>query len=47
VRADGKTPPGLPELKNIKTIPYNFAEAANNKDAYVKKFTEIRMELGL
>jgi iron(III) transport system substrate-binding protein len=47
VRIDGKTPPGLPELKNIKTIPYNFADAAKNKDAYVKKFTDMRMELGL
>ena len=47
VRVDGKTPAGLPPLKQVKTLPYNFAEAAKNKDAYVKKFTDLRMELGL
>jgi iron(III) transport system substrate-binding protein len=47
VRVDGANPPGLPALKDIKTIPYNFDDAARNKDAYVQKFTDIRMELGL
>ena len=47
VRIDGKTPVGLPPLQQIKTLPYNFAEAARNKDAYVKRFMDLRMELGL
>jgi iron(III) transport system substrate-binding protein len=47
VRIDGKTPAGLPPLQQIKTLPYNFAEAARNKDAYVKRFMDLRMELGL
>ena len=47
VRIDGKTPAGLPPLKQVKTLPYNFAEAAKNKNDYVKKFTDLRMELGL
>jgi iron(III) transport system substrate-binding protein len=47
VRIDGKIPPGLPPLKQIKTLPYNFADAAKNKNDYVKKFMDMRMELGL
>ena len=47
VRTDGKTPAGLPPLKQVKTLPYNFADAARNKDAFVQKFTDLRMELGL
>jgi len=47
VRIDGKIPAGLPPLKQVKTLPYNFAEAAKNKNDYVKKFTDLRMELGL
>lgn len=47
VRIDGNTPPGLPALSKVKTLPYNFADAAKNKDAYLKKFTDMKMELGL
>ncbi len=47
VRIDGANPPGLPALSQIKTLPYDFGVAARNKDAYVKKATEIRMDLGL
>ncbi|MEI6875952.1 MAG: extracellular solute-binding protein, partial [Spirochaetota bacterium] len=47
VRIDCKDPPGLPALKTIKTIPYNFGWAAGNKDAFSKKFADIAMELGL
>jgi iron(III) transport system substrate-binding protein len=47
VRTDGSVPPGLPALSKIKTLPYNFADAAKNKDAWVKKFTDMKMELGL
>jgi iron(III) transport system substrate-binding protein len=47
VRIDGKTPAGLPPLKQVKTLPYNFADAAKNKNDFVKRFTDLRMELGL
>jgi iron(III) transport system substrate-binding protein len=47
VRIDGQAPPGLPTLKQFKTLPYNFAEAASNKNDFVKRFTDLRMELGL
>jgi iron(III) transport system substrate-binding protein len=47
VRVDGANPPGLPSLSEIKTIPYDFQFAANYKNAYVKEFTRLRMELGL
>jgi iron(III) transport system substrate-binding protein len=47
VRVDGANPPGLPALSKIKTLPYNFADAARNKDAWVKRFTDMKMELGL
>jgi iron(III) transport system substrate-binding protein len=47
VRVDGSNPPGLPALPNIKTLPYNYVEASKNKNDYVKKFTDLRMELGL
>jgi iron(III) transport system substrate-binding protein len=47
VRIDGSNAPGLPALDKIKTIPYDFGVAAKNKDAYVKKASDIRMDLGL
>ena len=47
VRMDGANPPGLPPLSKIKTLPYDFAAAAKNKTAYIKQFTDLRMELGL
>lgn len=47
VRIDGTTPPGLPALSKIKTLPYNFADAAKNKTEYLKKFSDMKMELGL
>jgi len=47
VRIDGTNPPGLPALSKIRTIPYNFEVAAKNKDAWVKKFTDMKMTLGL
>lgn len=47
VRIDGATPPGLPPLSKIKTIPYDFAAAAKYKDIYVKQFNKLRMQLGL
>jgi len=47
VRVDGANPPGLPPLAQVKTLPYDFGTAAGNKDAYVKRASDIRMDLGL
>lgn len=47
VRIDTKDPKGLVPLSQVKTIPYDFGWAAKNKDAFVKKFVDIAMELGL
>ena len=47
VRTDCKDPVGLPALKTIKTVPYDFGWAAKNKTEFSKKFAEIAMELGL
>jgi len=47
VRIDCKDPKGLPPLSTIKTIPYDFAWAAKNKEAFIAKFMDIAMELGL
>jgi iron(III) transport system substrate-binding protein len=47
VRVDVKDPKGLPALKTIKTIPYDFGWAASNKNAFSKKFADIAMELNL
>ena len=47
VRIDGMSPPGLPPLSKIKTIPYDFVMAAGYKTAYLKEFNRLRMRLGL
>lgn len=47
VRVDVASPKGLPGMDEIKTIPYDFGWAAKNKDAFVKKFVDIAMDLGL
>lgn len=47
VRIDCKDPKGLPPISTIKTIPYDFGWAAKNKDAFIKKFNDIAMDLGL
>ncbi|MCE5255217.1 MAG: extracellular solute-binding protein [Spirochaetaceae bacterium] len=47
VRTDCKDPAGLPAISTIKTIPYDFGWAAANKTAFIKKFTDIAMDLGL
>jgi iron(III) transport system substrate-binding protein len=47
VRTDVWDPIGLPALKTIKTISYNFGWAAGNKNDFSKKFADIAMELGL
>ncbi len=47
VRTDTKDPKGLLPIKNIKTVPYDFGWAANNKTAFSKKFADIAMDLNL
>ena len=47
VRIDGASPPGLPALSKVKTIPYDFVMAAGYKNAYLKEFNRLRMRLGL
>ena len=47
VRTDVANPAGLPALSEIKSIPYDFGWAAKSKDAFVKKFVDIAMDLGL
>ncbi len=47
VRIDAKDPKGLPALSKIKTVPYDFGWAAKNKDAFVKRYVNIAMELNL
>ena len=47
VRTDCKDPVGLPALKGIKTISYDFGWAAKNKDDFSKRFAEMAMDLGL
>jgi len=47
VRIDGMSPPGLPPLSKIKTIPYDFVMAAGYKTAYLKEFNRLRMRLVL
>lgn len=47
VRIDAKDPKGLPALSKIKTVPYDFGWAAKNKDAFVKRYVNIAMDLNL
>lgn len=47
VRTDVASPKGLPAMTEIKGIPYDFGWAAKSKTEFVKKFTDIKMDLGL
>jgi len=47
VRTDVASPKGLPAMTAIKGIPYDFGWAAASKNEFVKKFTDIKMDLGL
>jgi iron(III) transport system substrate-binding protein len=47
VRTDSKDPSGLPKLSTIKTVSYDFAWAAANKNDFSKRFADMAMELGL
>ena len=47
VRTDVASPKGLPAMTSIKGIPYDFGWAAKSKNEFVKKFTDIKMDLGL
>ncbi|HUX21992.1 MAG TPA: extracellular solute-binding protein, partial [Spirochaetia bacterium] len=47
VRIDGAVPAGLPPLSQIKTVPYSFSWSASNKDAFLKQWSDMVMQLGL
>jgi len=47
VRTDCAAPEGLPPIKDIKTISYDFGWAAKSQPDFVKKFQDIAMDLGL
>jgi len=47
VRTDVASPAGLPALADIRSIPYDFGWAASNNKAFVKKFADMAMDLGL
>ncbi|MGL1890648.1 MAG: extracellular solute-binding protein [Spirochaetaceae bacterium] len=46
VRIDGAVSASLPKISDIKTIPYNFAEAAKNKDYNINKWSQLVDNLG-
>ncbi len=47
VRVDGAVPAGLPPLSQVKTVPYSFKWSADNRDAFVKQWTNLVMQLGI
>ena len=47
IRSDGALPGALPSLADIKTVPYDFAWSADNKDRFVEQWTQMVQDLGL
>lgn len=47
VHKGAKSPAGLPALSTIKTVDYDFGWSANNRDAYISRFSDLVMKLGL
>ncbi len=47
VHKGAKSPAGLPSLSTIKTVDYDFGWSADNRDAYLKQFSDLVMKLGL
>ncbi len=47
VRSDVAVSSDLPPMKNIKTVPYDFAWSAGSKKSFVSKWTDMVQELGL
>jgi len=47
IRVDAAIPPALPKIDEFKTVPYDFAWSAGNKEQFVEKWTELIQELGL
>jgi iron(III) transport system substrate-binding protein len=47
VRSDGTTPPGLPPLSEINTVPYDFEWAAGNRDKFIERWAAEAMKLGM
>jgi iron(III) transport system substrate-binding protein len=47
VRSDVDVSSDLPLIRDIKTVPYDFAWSAGSKKAFVSKWTDMVQELGL
>ncbi len=45
-RTDVISPPGLPDLKDIRAINYDFNWAADNKDRLIKQWRDLMLKLG-
>lgn len=46
VRTDVATPPGVPTVKDIKTVEYDTAWASENRDAILRKYRELMVKYG-
>jgi iron(III) transport system substrate-binding protein len=46
VRVDAAPVPGLPPLEQVKTLPYDFARAASEKQALLERWQRLVAELG-
>ncbi|TVQ40617.1 MAG: extracellular solute-binding protein [Spirochaetaceae bacterium] len=47
VHGGADSPSGLPPLSEINTVDYDFGWSAANRDAYIRRFTDLMMEMGL
>ncbi len=47
VRMDGAVPQGLPPLKEINTVPYSFKWSADNREKFLKQWTDLVMQVGI
>lgn len=47
IRNDLPEATGLPKIKSIKVVPYDFAWSAKNRESFLKKWLDIVMKLGL
>ena len=47
VRSDSAISPDLPPMRDIVTVPYDFAWSAGNKETFVEQWTEFVQDLGL
>lgn len=47
VRVDSDTPSGLPPLSEINTVEYDFGWSAENREEFIDRYTDLKMEYGL